>query len=108
MVGCVGCGLSLLSIGTGWVATNRVPVFVSTGPKLNDEFLHARELNVCVPGSSVEFVAFGIFVSVVVPDERQILQRTQMEGVLPAGRVGVCVGRPSMTTFSTSPASTWV
>jgi len=61
------------SIRTGWVATNCVPVFISTGPKLDDEFFHTRELDVCVPGSGVEFVAFGIFVSVVVADERQIL-----------------------------------
>jgi hypothetical protein len=85
----------LLSIGTGWVTTNGVPVFVSTGPELNDEFLHPRKFHICVPGSGVEFVAFGIFVSVVVADERQILQRSQVQCVLPTGRVGICVGRPS-------------
>jgi len=60
MFGCVGCVFCLLSIGTWRVATNGVPVFVSTGP----------ELDVCVTGSGVEFVAFGVFVGVVVTDER--------------------------------------
>ena len=96
------------SIGTWRGATNGVPVFGSTGPELSDEFVHARELDICVSGSGVEFVAFGVFVGVVVTDERQILHCSQMKGVLPAGRVGICVGCRRMTTFSTSPASAWV
>jgi len=69
MFGCVGCVLCLLSIGTWRVATNGVPVFVSTGPELDDEFFHTGELDVCLPSSSVEFVAFGVFVGVIVADE---------------------------------------
>jgi len=70
MFGCVGCVFCLLSIGTLRVATNGVSVFVSTGPELDDEFFHTGELDVCVTGSGVEFVAFGVFVGVVVTDER--------------------------------------
>jgi hypothetical protein len=83
------------SIRTGWSATNCVPVFISTGPKLDNECFHTRELDISVTGSGVEFVAFGIFMSVVIADERQILQRSQVQCVLPAGRVGICIGRPS-------------
>ena len=61
------------SIGAWWIAASGVPVFVSIGPELHEEFFHARKLEISVASSGVEFMAFGIFVGVVVADERQVL-----------------------------------
>lgn len=87
--------MCLPSIGTGWGATDDVPVLVSIGPELDNERFHTRELDVCIAGSGVEFVAVGVLVSVIVADERQILQCPEVQCVLSAGRVDICIGRLS-------------
>ena len=69
----------MCSVGPRWIAASGIPVLVRTRPELHEQLLHPRELDVIdATGGSVEFVAFRVFVGVVVPDEGQVLEGTQM------------------------------
>ncbi len=96
------------SVGAGWIAVDGFPVLICTRPELKESFLHPWEGNVVgVTGCSVEFVPFRVFVCIVISDECEVFESTQVQCVLPARGVSIFVVFRS-TTFSTRPASTCV
>ena len=81
------------SVRSRWVTGDGVPVLVRTRPELDETFLHAGELDVfVVTDRRMLFVAFRVLVGVVVPDECQTFEGTQVKRVLPARGVGSRVG----------------
>jgi len=97
-------------VWAGWVAVNGVPVLVRTRPELDEQLFHPKELDaIKIASCGVMLVPLRVFVRVVVPDEREIVEGAQMERVLPARGVRVSVSSVGRsTTLSTRPASTCV
>lgn len=72
------------SVGSRWVAVDGIPVFIRARPEF-EESLHPREVDVVdIAGCRMEFMPLRIFVGVVVADECEVIERAQVERVLPA------------------------
>ena len=72
------------SVWAGWVAADGLPVLVRARPELDESVFHPLKLDVVsIADSGVVLVALRILVRVVVPDEREIIEGTYVERVLP-------------------------
>jgi len=83
------------SVRPRWVAIDFLPVLVCSGPELDETLLYPGESDVVhVTCRGVLLVSLCALVSVIIPEQGQTLESSQMERVFPARGVRLRVVCP--------------